>query len=364
MIRLYLLFIFTGISLLAAGQATTIKNLQPEWMTYSDGTYQPATALEAIGNTIYFDVEPLKHADAKLQIESGNPFFIFMNGNLIREGEKKEVFDLDSLSAAGSSLFFAIHQQNINPRELKTTIIAATSARQQADLSIPVKPNPFFRDFAVLSGLIIITLFVAIINLNPKLASDYFSVVKIFSLREADDAQSNARLTSSSNIQFYVASSLLLGFYLILILKHLPDEYSLPLHFEASSFWQLVGQWLRLSMIILMVFGIKIFLIYMLTRLFDMKGLARVHFFNWIRLLLIVVGAFTVIVFIYYISRGQGSGFFAVLLMLAMVALAAWIVVVFMKLNGKTEHSMFHLFSYICATEIIPMVIIIKVLFQ
>jgi hypothetical protein len=363
MVRVYLLFVFTGISLTGAGQATATKNLRSEWMIYSDGAYQTVRELEDIENTIYFNVDLKKHANAKLQIESRRSFFVFMNGSLVREGRIKQVFDLDSLAVAGSTLFIAIHQPNINPRELKTTIAGASTVRQEDPLTAE-KPNTFFKDFAILSGLIIITLFAVMINLNPKLASDYFSVIKIFSLREADDAQSNARLTSSSNIQFYVASSLLLGFYLLLILKHLPDEYSLPLRFEASSFWQLVGQWLRLSTTVLMVFGIKIFLIFILTRLFDMKGLARVHFFNWIRLLLIVVGAFTVILFVYYISRGQQSGFFAALLMLVTGILATWIIVVFMKLNGKTEHSMFHLFSYICATEIIPMVIIIKVLFQ
>ena len=95
-----------------------------------------------------------------------------------------------------------------------------------------------------------------------------------------------------------------------------------------------------------------------------MRGLARVHFFNWVRLLLIVFGGATIIVFSYYILRGQNETIFVAFLSLIVGTLIAWIFIVFMKLNGKTEHSMFHLFSYICATELIPLLITIKVLFQ
>jgi hypothetical protein len=125
-----------------------------------------------------------------------------------------------------------------------------------------------------------------------------------------------------------------------------------------------VWQWIRLSVIILGVFFVKILLIFSLTRLFGLKGLARIHFFNWVRLLLIVFGASSIILFIYFILRGQSPDFFIVFLTLVVGTLVSWIFIVFLKLNGKTEHSMFHLFSYICATEIIPLLITIKVLFQ
>ena len=95
-----------------------------------------------------------------------------------------------------------------------------------------------------------------------------------------------------------------------------------------------------------------------------MRGMARFHFFNWIRLLLVVFGTATIILFMYFISRGDSSDFFVILLFLVIAALIAWIVVAFFKLSGRSEHSMFHLFSYICATEIIPLLITVKVLFQ
>src|SRR5690606_18279278 len=101
----------------------------------------------------------------------------------------------------------------------------------------------------------------------------------------------------------------------------------------------------------------KALIIFSLTRLFDMRGMTRFHFFNWIRLLLVAIGAATVVLFMYYISHGDDPGYYVVFLSVVIAVLVAWIVVAFFKLSGRTGHSIFHLFSYLCATEIIPLII-------
>ncbi|HEY0655941.1 MAG TPA: DUF4271 domain-containing protein [Chryseosolibacter sp.] len=337
-------------------------DLQPSWLVFEDGKYSPYSHRSV--NAIYFNLETPLFPGSDLRIHSSRPYFVFVSGKLSGEFNGTAVLKIDSLGARHSStqLIVGIYQKDINPRELKTAILKINGRPTEA--GIAAKPSSFFKDFVIVSGLIIIIFFLVIGQINPKLASDYFSVIKIFSPREADDAQSNARLTSSNNFQFYIGCSLLLAFYLLIILFHLPDEYALPLSFQANGFWGTVGQWLRLAFVILLLFLAKIVIVFMLTRLFNMRGLARVHFFNWIRLLLIVIGGATVIVFTYYITRGQNETFFVAFLSLIIATLIGWVFIVFMKLNGKTEHSMFHLFSYICATELIPLLITIKVLFQ
>ena len=356
-------FIYLNLFSFVASAQRNTHNLQPDWMLYEDGKYMEA-ASDKINNTVYFKVEPAKYVGGQLRIESARPYFLFVNGKLTGEFTGLSTFSIDSLSNyyLSNQLMVCIYQSSINPRELKTSV---TKVSAQADLIAPIyRPSTHFKDFVVACGLIIIIFFLIVSQLNPKLASDYFSVVKIFSPREADDAQSNARLTSSNNFQFYVGCSLLLAFYLLIILYHLPDAYALPLKFQASGFWSIAWQWIRLAFVILVLFMLKIVIVFLLTRLFNMRGLARVHFFNWIRLLLIVFGGATIIVFSYYIMRGQSESIFVAFLSLIVATLIAWIFIVFMKLNGKTEHSMFHLFSYICATELIPLLITIKVLFQ
>ena len=363
MSRILPLFIFFNLlSNFSFGQQAAY-DLRQDWLLFEAGEYA-AHDLDEIRNTIYFKLEPAKYLGGQLQIESARPYFLFVNGKLSGEYTGLTSFSIDSLSNRYSSnqLMACVYQESINPRELKTSV---TKATHQANTLTPAfRPSSHFKDFVIASGLTIIIFFLVVSQINPKLASDYFSIIKIFSPREADDAQSNARLTSSNNFQFYVGCSLLLAFYLLIILYHLPDAYALPLRFQASGFWSIVWQWIRLAFLILGLLMLKIVIVFMLTRLFNMRGLARVHFFNWVRLMLIVIGGATIIVFSYYVMRGQNESIFVAFLSLIVATLIAWIFIIFMKLNGKTEHSMFHLFSYICATELIPLLITIKVLFQ
>jgi hypothetical protein len=348
----------------AQEKAFVEKDLQTEWLTYEQGYVPIGAETYNIGNTLYFQLAPAQYPGRSLVLKSARPFFVFFNGRISGEYDGYVSFKVDSLATAyfTQTLLVTIHQKDINKRDLKTWILS--EKKKNSSLVPPGRPSTYFKDFVIVAGLIIIIMFLIITHFNPKLASDYFSVIRIFSHREGDDAQSNARLTGSTNIQFYIGCSLLLGLYLMIIFHHLPDAYALPLYFEGHSFGAVVWQWIRLSVIILGLFFLKIVFIFSLTRLFGLRGLARIHFFNWVRLLLIVFGASSLILFVYYISRGQSPVFFVVFLSLIVGTLMAWIGVAFLKLKGKSEHSMFHLFSYICATEIIPLLITIKVLFQ
>lgn len=354
------------LTLPAFAQNTGIEeNLQFSWKRFEDNQYVALRGDDFdTGNTIYFNLHTSRYAGGTLVLKSARPFFIFLNGKVCGEYNGSASLNIDSLATLYYSpvILVAVHQKNINRRDLKT-LIMSNRKKSVARASL-ARPATYFKDFVIIAGLTITILFLVITRLNPKLATDYFSVIRIFSLREAEDAQSNARLTSSTNVQFYISCSLLLGFYLLIIFYHLPDEYALPLYFQGHSFAAVVWQWVKLSAIIFGVFLLKILFIFSLTRLFGMRGMARIHFFNWMRLLLIIFGSASLVIFVYYISRGQSPDFFVGFLLLLVASLTAWIVVVFLKLNGKSEHTMFHLFSYICATEIIPLLVTIKVLFQ
>jgi hypothetical protein len=345
--------------------AVTSKDLRNQWMIFDGTNYQviDSTSHPKL-TTVYIRVNAADYPHSKLAITSGKVFFVFINGKLIGEHRGALTLPLDSLVDVfySPSLLIAVHQEKINARELGVSIVLPGKAIVKPP-SLE-KPDSWFRDFVIAAGLIIMLLFLAVAQLNPKLASDYFSVVKILSLRDADDSQATARLTSTTNVQFYVTCSLLLGYYLLILFHHLPNHYALPVRFQANSFGTAFWQWIKLSSIILAFFLLKITLIFALTRLFGMRGMARVHFFNWVRLMLIVFGSCTVIVFLYFINHGQQTTFFVVFLSLVSVTLIGWALLAFLKLNGKSEHSLFHLFSYICATEIIPLLITVKVLYQ
>lgn len=336
-------------------------------MTYDDGEYKPVTSHRDVDNTIYFTIESTRFPGAQISLSSSKPFFLFINGQLAARLEGHSSFSVDSLMSrySSSSLIVSIYQPNINLSDLNTAVVLSTPGEASNAVVVDqLKPTTFFRDFVIVSSLFITIIFLLVININPKLASDYFSVTRIFSLRDTDDAHSSTRLAAGADFQFYLVCSLLIGFYIMIVSEHLPTSYLLPLYFKGTSFWSCVVLWLKCSVIILAILLLRIVLIYTLTRLFGLKGLGRVHFFNWLRLILVVLGTASVVLFAYFILRGQNIQVFEIFMSLIVGVLTAWIIIAFLKLNGKTEHAMFHLFSYICATEIIPLLITFKVLFH
>ncbi len=358
--------VFLLTSVFAQKKFNVVKDLRRDWMTYERGSFKPMDDLPFTGlNTIYFQLEPGSYSGASLRLRSDKPFFLFLNGKIKAEYRGEIVLKVDSLAGTtpGSQILVAIHQDNINERNLRTEIVSGNSSLVSEAGNV-MRPYSHFRDFVVVSGLLIILLFLVELRLNPKLASDYFSISRLFSSREVDDSQAGARLTSGANVQFYILCSLMVGFYLLIIFYNLPSKFALPIRFYASGFWMICWQWLKLSGVIFIVFMLKLSIIFSMTRLFGMRGMARFHFFNWMRLLLIVFGSATIILFMYFISRGDSPTFFVIFLSLVIAVLIAWIVVAIFKLTGRTGHSMFHLFSYLCATEIIPLLITVKVLFQ
>lgn len=359
--------IFFYSSVFSQEKFTTVKNLKEYWMTHRDNAYQVLEEIPFTGlHTIYFQLDRDAFRGNLLLLQSEKPYFLFINGKIIAEYQGQVMLNIDSLSKAiyGPSFWIGIHQRDINARDMRTEIISMRKPVKAPDEMNATRPYSYFRDFVVIAGLITTLMFLLVFRLHPKLAADYFSVVRIFSTREVDEGQTSIRLTSSSNIQFYVLCSLLIGLYLLIVFYNLPPQYALPARFRASGFWMIWWQWLKISAIVFLVLIMKIAIIFSLTRLFGLRGMARFHFFNWIRLLLVMFGTATILLFMYFISRGDRPDIFAFFLSLVVITLIAWIVVAFLKLSGRTGHSMFHLFSYLCATEIIPLLITVKVLFQ
>jgi hypothetical protein len=354
------------ISVLAQEKFTIVKDLAREWMTYRDGAYEALEKIPFTGlNTVYSPIDIQAFTGHFLRVQSHRTYFLFINGKVVGEYQGEVLLSIDSLAGRASArpARIAIHQEKINGRDLRCEIVMKGASGRRPDDAIE-RPYSHFRDFVVISGLVIIMVFVAIVRISPKLASDYFSLSRLISSREADDSQASARLTSGSNVRFYIFCSLMIGYYLMIIFYNLPHQYTLPIRFHASTFWTMCWEWLKLSSVVFSFFLLKLVVIFLLTRLFDMRGMARYHFFNWVRLLLVVFGVFTVLIFMYFILRGDHPDFFVGFLSMVIIALIAWIVMAVFKFTGRTGHSMFHLFSYLCATEIIPLLITVKILFQ
>lgn len=361
-----LVFVFScAVTFITAGQDyPIIKDFKKEWRIYQNERFEGFEAHEGRVSTIYFMLDATKFPGTSLRISSPEPFDLFINGQLI--GNKKTILSIgvDSLRNAfqSSLLQVSVHQDEVYEAGLQTLIQSAIGFPAALDEPQLLRFTSF-RDFAVVGMLVLLVMLIVIIRLNPKLASDYFSITGIFSMREGVDSQAYSRIAGSINILFYVYCSLMLGYYLMVIFHFLPSHYTTALSFQASTFWGAIMQWLKLSIIIMMLVAAKIILVYTLSFVFGIGEIWGIHFFNWVRLLLGAFGVLTIVVFLYFTARGQSENFYVFLLSTMSWILAGWTILIILKLRRQLGHSMFHLFSYICATELIPFLITIKVLY-
>jgi hypothetical protein len=361
-VRISLAIFFVSIMASPAWAASLVvkKDLSSEWLVYENGRFTKFDGQEA--STIYIEINASRFAGDFLSIASASRFHLFINGKLAADGSTLQL-SLDSLAKRyTTAMQVSIHVEK-SGGWLQTTIKSRNVQKNETSV-IEMHKGTSFRDFSIVAALLIIILLITITRLNPKLAADYFSIQKIFSPSEGEDSQVYSRMTSSTNILFYLFCSLMLGYFLIIIFQFVAGRYVLAYGFRVDTFGVALVLWLKLSLVILLLFFAKIILVYGLAYLFGMQGVAGVHFFNWIRLILVIFGAAAVILSCYFIGRGQSESFFTALFKFFSWALAGWMIIILFKLRGRTDHSVFHLFSYICATELIPFLFIIKILYH
>lgn len=361
---LSLIFCCSISAVTTAQRLSIIKDFKKEWKIFQNERYQPFEDKKGKVSSIYFSINTNEYPDnPSFRISSPETITLFINGQLIKKGLFINL-NIDSLKAVLGSgvLQVTIYQKAIQESGLQT-VLESKISETLPDTEFREQQFSSFRDFAIIGMLILMVMLIVIIQLNPKLAADYFSVTKIFSMREGEDSQAYSRITSSINILFYAYSSLMLSYYLMIIFHFLSPHYAIALAFEATTFWEAIFQWLELSLLMLGLFFLKIVLVYGLSFVFGMREIGGIHFFNWVRLLLGVFGVLTVILFLYFISHGYRESFYGFLLGMMSWVLAGWTVLIILKLSRQMDHSIFHLFSYICATELIPFLITIKVLY-
>jgi hypothetical protein len=359
------LLLFLVTPLLSAQDYSIVKDLKAEWQIYKGERYVPFQENQGEIKTVYFSLEPSKLGGDILRVSSNEPLTIFVNGQLFTTRNTRLDLPIDSLQKIFPVpvLLVGIHQEKIRAGGLQTLILTRAPDVAKPSVELPMRFSSF-RDFVIVGMLILVSVLIVVVQLNPKLASDYFSIIKMFFMREGEDSQIYSRITSSINILFYVYCSLMIGYYLMIIFRFIPSHYVVALGFQADTFGSAMFLWIKLSAIILTIVFLKVVLVYCLSIMFGLTEIAGIHIFNWIRLLLVVFGTLTVLLFLYFILHGQNENFHIVLLKVISWLLVGWMVLIILKLSKRMTHSMFHLFSYICATELIPLLITIKVLYN
>ena len=351
------------LSLLLTGMPSTVVDLRPEWTVYREGGYEAADPEQiSTYGTIYFPVDARRHGGHHLEISHLERGHVFVNGQLLGAIESEASFPVDSLRQLfGDRLWVAVYA----PHGLEglTTEIVWYSETVAEVSTLSLCPPTFFRDYGILASLLLLLFVLLLFRTNPQLTLDYFSFSKVFSSSERNETQLASRITSSENLLFYLFCALFAGFLLSAILYSAGPFFQAarPLAFTSLGASFLI--WARLSAFILLLLAAKLSIVLVFSTLFNFRETVSFQFFNFLRFVLftsVVLGLLSLVLFIFQVSS---TSWYERLIGIGLLLLTVGSVMVLMKLLRKSRLSFFHLFSYLCISEFIPLVILFKIFF-
>jgi hypothetical protein len=222
----------------------------------------------------------------------------------------------------------------------------------------PKRVSSGFSSFILGITIVLLVFITALLRTNPQLTQDYLNVTRLFNIRDRDEGQI-LRITSSVNLLFYFFCSALASLALLVTVHSSSEGISF---LSRSNVVDGLGflEWLILSIVIFLVMLLKLIISTVVSNLFGWKDLASVQFFNFIRMVILSLAIIAVISLAGF-SFGFSMNYFT-LLKLACILLALGAAIIYIKLLARATFHFFHLFFYLCATEVLPLVILVKIL--
>jgi hypothetical protein len=365
LLRLLLLLMFfisaTSVHCQGDQKFAVVKDLEKEWTVLRGTTWRAWQGEPA--KVIYLNLSADLYNGKYVEIKSLSGMDVFFNQKLIAQKQGGTILlNADSLSRIYSSGFTIGVYQKEGVRLQSSALVIPSMASTTKNNAIIPRREDFFLNFSILSSLLLAGSFILLFRTNPRLTLDYLNVPRLFSIQEREDSLLTTRVTSSVNLLFYLFCSACFAFALLVIFYFGTDEIGIARYFQIRSVAGGFLQWLKLIIIIASCLGLKLVLIYSFSILFKMRDTAALQFFNFIRMIFFITILISVISLGYFVFYGYPAGPHVGLLKTSMVVMSISAIMVFLKLLTLAPFSFFHLFSYLCASEIIPLVIILKVL--
>jgi hypothetical protein len=308
-------------------------------------------------HAVHLPLDLAQYHGRYLILESKKVYYIFINSAFVLKGSGRLRLNADSLrNRYSNSIFISLYQKKrIDDLTIKCALLSTHDEWYN-----PKRPALAFSNFILAASLILGIFFTTLFRTNPQLTLDYLNFTKLFYLRDREENQITLRVTSSVNLLFYLFCSLMASLALITALQFSREGLSFLTYSPSSTTGEYAVQWLLLALAILSVLMAKLAFVSLIGLLYGWRDVTGVQFFNFIRVLILSLSLIA-IVSIFCFSMGITVNYF-ILLKAGCTLLAVGVGLLYFKLQARTVFRSFHLFSYLCATEIFPLVILIKLI--
>lgn len=369
----FVLFWIIGISQGYNAEAQVlVEDLNNRWLYYDHGQnqYLPVTH-QALSEmvSVSFALSEQEFAGQELSLQLPKGSSVFLNQQIVAQAKETVslVWEIDSLRKAidSKALFFTVYRPKALETPLSTTVIAINSTidlEKGLDEFLPVfrKENSQFLSFFIIASLMVLTLISILRRAYSKYFDDFYGFGNFIRNRVREDNFMRSGLLNPVSLTFYSVHSLLLGLLLLAFVQYYPEAPN-SLTFLREGSGQLPWlAWLLSSILIFALILLKFVLISYFGKLFALRSNQTGHFSDYMQMSLLFFLVVFILVFVAF--KWLVGSPLAVSWLLICVLLFSFfrVVVLFFKLMKQTNFRNLHLISYLCATELIPLLICIK----
>ena len=313
----------------------------------------PVTTLEGISHAGFFLNEI---PNGSIRICSENELFVWTNGMLLDVLNECKFFDPNTFfSVAKSDTVFISFSSQSTLEDLNCDLIVFEELQVIKDqVSLPRKVRSEFEEFTMISLLVLILILGFVIAEYPSRIS--YLLEKSFTLK--------ASAYEFVNTNFYTGASIyLLAFYslaLAFVGVYLDALLDFKLFEQPESLVEFIFNWFKISGAIFGLFIIKWLVISIIARLFRFRDLENFQLFDFLNFnLVLLIPALLFIIFDFVINDKSQSWISSGFMMLFPAMLILFVVWFTLKFVNNSSRKKLSIISYLCATEIIPVIILL-----
>lgn len=368
------------------GENKLIQGLEDQWLIYNAGYkgYIPYFSKEhGVQPTLSLYINLKKYSHYSLLLQTKQPTHLFIQSQLCRilPAQNKTILNIDSLQKQYklSSLLITLYNpdgyseppiaQIIYTNEVKSDIKLDTednslSATTKNSLQPRLRDLSEFPDFITVGLVFLLAFYTFLLNYHPKAFQRNFSFYDIFSVDTREDATLIAKPLSQINILFILAHSMSLTLFYMIAQRYSESFFVNVLPMQLSdSFSSLFGYFAICTGLIWILLICKYFFVYAVGVVFGINNVASVHYYEYLLFSRIF---FLVVVPLQFILMLSFPQWLIGLLKIVVVGLFIFnvirVITISSVLNKITSFRNLYLFSYLCATELIPLLIGVKFL--
>ncbi len=340
-----------------------IKDLRNDWFVYNDGSFKLFTNEKKASHIkLNFSLEETNKSDY-LFLESPESTSMFINNQLIIE----DSISLFGVSQFGNHQFVQIDVlgEDFRLSELNTYILRSKVVSQQGvDQYLEIKTRPEFTGYSDVYMTVLIFVMMSIASarsLQRKSFKELFSFGNLISIKPRLESLLSTSVYSLSNLGLVLLYSIVVGGIMSIVSLNEVDVMGFGLFDSITSSTYTFGFIHALIAFVFML--LKFPLIRIFSGIFHISRYSEFQFFIYFRLSFFLSIAVLVLVIFDASSNFTYSEIYPQLLFKALLLFVfVRVFYSFLILNKEVDFRKLHLFIYLCGTELIPQLVLLKLL--